>query len=182
MSHNRSSAKQHRLLVSQTPHIPLASTFIGAVLLCAHVPVTAEAERDLVGSKNNLVPASSPIKQVVAALPKSSCTPSWTVVDSPNANDETNALDVVTGSSDNDVWAMGHYDLFGTGTFRTLTMHWDGSAWLLIPSPNPGTDHDYLFGGTGSGHDVWAVGMYNNTGGQPGRTLTLHWTGSAWSQ
>src|SRR5262245_10662047 len=110
------------------------------------------------------------------------CTPIWVVVDSPNANSETNALNVVTGSNNNDVWAMGHYDLFGTGTFRTLTIHWDGSAWLLVPSPNPGTDHDYIYGGTGSGNDVWAVGMYNNTGGQPGRTLTLHWNGSAWSQ
>ena len=110
------------------------------------------------------------------------CAPIWVVVDSPNANSETNALYVVTGSNNNDVWAVGHYDLFGTASFRTLTMHWDGSAWLLIPSPNPGTDHDYLYGGTGSGNDVWAVGMYNNTGGQPGRTLTLHWNGSAWSQ
>jgi len=111
-----------------------------------------------------------------------SCTPIWVVVDSPNANSETNTLYVVTGSNNNDVWAVGHYDLFGTASFRTLTMHWDGSAWLLIPSPNAGTDHDYLYGGTGSGNDVWAVGMYNNTGGQPGRTLTLHWNGSAWSQ
>ena len=110
------------------------------------------------------------------------CTPIWVVVDSPNANSNINDLQAVTGNNNNDVWAVGQYDLFGTGTFRTLTIHWDGSAWSLIPSPNPGTDHDYIYGGTGSGNDVWAVGMYNNTGGQPGRTLTMHWNGSAWSQ
>ena len=105
----------------------------------------------------------------------------WNVVPSPNENEIENELYSVTGGG-NDVWAVGIYDLFGFGDYRTMTMHWDASAWSLIPSPNPGTAHNYLFGATGSGTDVWAVGMYNNTGGQPGRTLTLHWNGSAWSQ
>ncbi len=123
----------------------------------------------------------------------------WNVIFSPNANENMNDLGAVTGSG-NDVWAVGEYDLFGLGDFRTLTIHWDGSAWSLIPSPNPGDFRDYLFGATGSGNDVWAVGMYNNHGSQPGRkwwrdvqpdgippggpgmTLTLHWNGSAWSQ
>ncbi len=129
----------------------------------------------------------------------------WNVVSSPNANENMNDLGAVTGSGNN-VWAVGEYDLFGTGDFRTLTIHWDGSAWSLIPSPNPGDFRDYLFGATGSGNDVWAVGMYNNHGDQPSRTLmphrnrwrdvqpdgvppggpgmtlTLHWNGSAWSQ
>src|SRR4029077_14537933 len=91
----------------------------------------------------------------------------WNVVFSPNANGNTNDLGAVTGSG-NDVWAVGQYDLFGLGSFRTLTIHWDGSAWSLITSPNPGDFRDYLFGPTGSGNDVWAVGMYNNHGDQPG--------------
>jgi hypothetical protein len=182
MQRNRSSAKTHRSLVTRTSRIALNSALVWAPLLCAIFPFAAEAERDLAGSTNVPAPASSTIKRVIAPSPTPSCLPSWTVVDSPNANENTNALYVVTGSDNNDVWAVGHYDLFGTGTFRTLTIHWDGSAWSLIPSPNPGTDHDYLYGGTGSGNDVWAVGMYNDTGGQPGRTLTLHWNGSAWSQ
>jgi hypothetical protein len=123
----------------------------------------------------------------------------WNVISSPNANDIESDLDAVTGSG-NDVWAVGEYDLFGLGDYRTLTIHWDGSAWSLITSPNPGDLHDYLFGATGSGNDVWAVGMYNNHADQPGRnswrdvqpagvppggpgmTLTLHWNGSAWSR
>ena len=140
-----------------------------------------------------------------SSTPTGTCLPSWAVVDSPNANENMNDLGAVTGSG-NDVWAVGEYDLFGTGDFRTLTIHWDGSAWSLIPSPNPGDFRDYLFGATGSGNDVWAVGMYNNHGDQPSRTLmphrnrwrnvqpdgvppggpgmtlTLHWNGSAWSR
>src|SRR6476661_7078295 len=122
------------------------------------------------------------------------CLPSWVVVDSPNANEIQNDLNAVTGSG-NDVWAVGEYDLFGLGEYRTLTIHWDSGAWSLIPSPNPGMApgsahgegvppnqaHDYLFGATGRGNDVWAVGAYNVAGGLL-RTLTLHWNGSAWSQ
>jgi hypothetical protein len=128
-----------------------------------------------------------------------SCMPSWVVVDSPNANQIENELAAVTGSG-NDLWAVGEYDLFGLGDYRTLTIRWDESAWSLIPSPNPGDFRDFLFGATGSGNDVWAVGMYNNHGSQPGRkwwramqpdgvppggpgmTLTLHWNGSVWSR
>jgi hypothetical protein len=129
----------------------------------------------------------------------------WNVIPSPNANEIENEVYAVTGSG-NDVWAAGHFDLFGLGDYRTLTIHWDGNEWSLISSPNPGNLHDYLFGGTGSDNDVWAVGMYNNHADQPartptfqwdlwrgmqpdgvppggpGRTLTLHWNGSAWSQ
>jgi len=126
--------------------------------------------------------------------PTATCLPSWVVVNSPNANEIQNDLNAVTGSG-NDVWAVGEYDLFGLGEYRTLTTHWDGSAWALIPSPNPGMEpgnglgegippneaHDYLFGATGRGNDVWAVGAYNVAGGLL-RTLTLHWNGSAWSQ
>src|SRR5215472_18633303 len=84
----------------------------------------------------------------------------WNVIPSPNENEIENELYAVTGNG-TDVWAVGIYDLFGLGDYRTMTMRWDGSAWSLIPSPNPGTAHDYLFGATGSGTDVWAVGMYN---------------------
>src|SRR5215813_15244728 len=109
MPQNRSSSKQDRLLLSRTPRIILDSAFIGALLLCTPFPFTAEAERDVVRSTT-----SSPIKQDIAAPPKTSCAPSWAVVESPNANDETNALNVVTGHDENDLWAVGHYDLFGT--------------------------------------------------------------------
>jgi hypothetical protein len=105
----------------------------------------------------------------------------WNVILSPNANENMNNLHAVTGSG-NDVWAVGHYELFGVGDYQTLTIHWDGSVWSLTPSPDPGSAYDYLFGATGSGNDVWAVGMYGDTGVGIGRTLTLKWNGTTWSQ
>src|SRR5207244_3869919 len=76
----------------------------------------------------------------------------------------------VSGSG-NDVWAVGEY------SGGTLTMHWDGSAWSVVPSPSIGTDRNLLTGVSGSGNDVWAVGYYTFFG----QTLTLHWNGNAWS-
>jgi len=32
--------------------------------------------------------------------------------------------------SPTDAWAVGSY-----GTFKTLILHWDGTAWAKVPSP-----------------------------------------------
>lgn len=81
----------------------------------------------------------------------------------------------------NDVWAVGD-----SGN-RTLTMHWDGADWSVVPSPNPDRDVNILHAVAGtSGDDVWAVGHQDqdkaNTGVPPGtRTLAIHWDGTEWS-
>lgn len=56
-----------------------------------------------------------------------------------------------------DVWAVGESEGPPDGTF---TMHWNGSSWVTVASPNRGTFGDDLFGaaripGTAG---VWAVG------------------------
>ncbi len=35
----------------------------------------------------------------------------------------------------NDVWAVGEYIDFGS--FHTLTEHWNGTVWSVVPSPSP---------------------------------------------
>src|SRR6266446_562046 len=135
-----------------------------------------------VGKANITTSASSTISQVIAPLatPTASCTPSWVVVNSPNVGTNTNNLSAIAGSG-NDVWAVGHYY---TGPnngniWKTLTLHWDGSAWSIVPSPNFGANSNFLYGVSGSGNDVWAVGYYYTFNG--GWTVTLHWDGGAWS-
>src|SRR5207302_2736280 len=61
-------------------------------------------------------------------------------------------------------------------TCHTLTLHWYGSAWAWVPSPARRAGEHYLFGVSGSGNDVWAVGSV-----MFGATVTLHWDGNAWS-
>jgi hypothetical protein len=54
----------------------------------------------------------------------------------------------------NDAWAVGSQNLS-----QTVTEHWDGKAWSLVPSPNP-SPNDTLaaVAGTGAGQRLWAVG------------------------
>jgi hypothetical protein len=61
-----------------------------------------------------------------------------------------------------------------------MILHWDGSAWNTIPSPNPGPDGNYLYGVAAVAADnVWAVGTART--GAAYQTLILHWDGTVWS-
>ena len=51
----------------------------------------------------------------------------WTVVPSPSPGSNFLDLNGVVSLSANDAWAVGVYDV--SGNWRTLTMHWDGTAW-----------------------------------------------------
>ena len=53
----------------------------------------------------------------------------------------------------NDAWAVGHVN------DQTLTIHWNGTAWSIIPSPNPGISFNNLAAVAAiAPNDVWAVG------------------------
>jgi len=78
----------------------------------------------------------------------------------------------------NDVWAVG-YTINGS-VRQTLTMHWDGSSWTIITSPNPSTSYNELLGVTALGAtDVWAVGDIFTAGAY--QTLAMHWDGALWT-
>jgi alpha-tubulin suppressor-like RCC1 family protein len=85
-------------------------------------------------------------------------------------------------SSDN-AWAVGSIGApSGTGNL-TLIEHWNGSAWSVVPSPNPVTgtgDTDRLTAISGtSPTDLWAVGSYGTD--EFNAMLFEHWNGTAWS-
>jgi hypothetical protein len=109
---------------------------------------------------------------------------SWTLVPSPNVSGVDSSLHAVAAIASDDVWAVGHTGTVGGGDTGTLTMHWDGQSWTLVPSPNPGPAGamNTLNGVSASGSDdVWAVGGYTNSFGGPIYPLVLRWQGSAWS-
>jgi hypothetical protein len=67
----------------------------------------------------------------------------WSEVPSPNPStnaDATNELRGVAALGPNDVWAAGMYENEQTNFHqqRTLVLHWDGSQWSLVTSPQPG--------------------------------------------
>jgi hypothetical protein len=52
--------------------------------------------------------------------------------------------------------------------------------WVVVPSPNVGTSHNFLRGvACLSDTDCWSVGSY--AAGQVDQTLIQHWNGSVWS-
>src|SRR5438477_275227 len=87
----------------------------------------------------------------------------WTQVRAPDVH----LLDDVSAASSSDAWAVGW-----------AIEHWDGSAWTVVPNPQPSAT---LFAVTAlSSSDAWAVGSFE------GRSLIVHplvehWNGSAWS-
>jgi hypothetical protein len=110
---------------------------------------------------------------------------SWKVVSSPSVGEGGNFLDALTVVSPNDIWAVGTYIKPDVGN-RSLTEHWDGSSWKVVPSPNPGPTglsypHGvYLYGVSAvAANDIWAAGYYYD--GSIDETLTTHWDGTAWT-
>lgn len=104
----------------------------------------------------------------------------WTVVPSPNVGVWNNLLYDISAVSPDDIWAVGSYRSSLSAPEQMLTMHWDGSDWTIIPSPNPGSSYNILRGVTAvSTDDVWAVGYYD-AGSNPDQTMILHWNGSQW--
>jgi hypothetical protein len=107
----------------------------------------------------------------------------WSVVFSPNPDPNTNILHAVGGWSSTDLWAVGQKapNKADTGVppgTRTLALHWNGTSWSAVGTPNVG-DNDSLRGVTAtSTAAVTAVGNYQ--GGTVLRTLGVRWNGSSW--
>ena len=109
----------------------------------------------------------------------------WSVVASPNATTFYNELRDVDATSASNAWAVGYANgssgVNGAPT-NTLAMRWNGTAWSIVATPNPGVQTRELYGVKAlSTSDAWAVGWYYETG-FVGDALALHWNGTAWSQ
>lgn len=94
----------------------------------------------------------------------------WQIQSTPYGS---NFLSIASITS-TDVWAVGD-----VGN-QTLTEHWDGSTWRVVPSPNFG-EQDVLYSvSVVSSTDVWAVGASCFSDGEC-QTLTEQWNSSQWS-
>jgi hypothetical protein len=103
----------------------------------------------------------------------------------PNPGVYGNILWGMTAAGKNDVWGVGVQATASSN--NTLAIHWNGTSWSAVSTPNPAPDcedGDILWGGQSlngvaavSPTDVWAVGgdCYGIN------TLIEHWDGTAWS-
>ncbi len=108
----------------------------------------------------------------------------WTLVETPNVGTNGDALYGVAAVSSSEAWAVG--SAAGepdTYTSTTVVEHWNGSAWSVVPSPNPSKDPIYGANQLYDVHvfapdDVWAAGwQWNPVGSAP---LVERWDGRAW--
>jgi hypothetical protein len=113
----------------------------------------------------------------------------WSTVPAPTSIQWTgSALTGVSAVSATDVWAVGTYDTNQTPEGQTLILHWNGSAWSVVPSPDPSLNASQLTSVSAvSAGDVWAVGDYCTlySGGcavTSWNTVILQWNGHLWSQ
>jgi hypothetical protein len=105
----------------------------------------------------------------------------WKVIPAPSPPGVSDApLYGVAAVGPSDVWAVG-FTVTGNSV-HTLTEHYDGTSWSIVPSPNPDSVTDNLWAVTAAGpKDVWAVGDAGDSDGFGTHTLTMHWDGSVWS-
>ena len=102
------------------------------------------------------------------------CGLGWHDVSIPSPGTLYNELTSVTAIASDDIWAVG-YQTSTPGVPASLTMHWDGSAWSVVPSPSP-SNFVVLQGVAGvASNDVWADGYSQN------QSLVMHWDGSQWT-
>ena len=87
-------------------------------------------------------------------------------------------LFAVSAASKSDAWAVGT-QLSSTG-WTALTLHWNGTSWTQVPSPNPSPAAAYGVSDASPGN-AWTVGRSGKTSTvELPKTLTLHWSGTAW--
>lgn len=129
----------------------------------------------------------------------------WSRSSSPNPGGSTGDSELldVSAVSASDVWATGSFST-AAGVARTFVVHWNGSKWSRVASPNAG---GASIGNTlasidaRSARDVWAVGSFgdvstSNGGSSSGSgsggsgtssvdyvsPLIEHWNGTRWTR
>jgi hypothetical protein len=104
----------------------------------------------------------------------------------PGGTSHGNYLLGASATSGPDAWAVGYY-LNNKGLRRTLAMHWNGTSWRPVATPNPsvaGYYDDLVDVSATSATDAWADGVaVAQIPSRPyDRTMMLHWNGQAWSR
>ena len=104
----------------------------------------------------------------------------WTIQATPNPAGTTgiDALDSVSCTSPRSCSAVGYGS--GAGT-KTLGEVWNGTAWAIVATPNPGPGYNSLAGVSCSAAAACAaVGAYHDTAGTH-LPLAQAWNGTAWT-
>lgn len=111
----------------------------------------------------------------------------WRAVRVPALVGRQSWFNGVTTLSPTDSWAVGESSSSAAQNedVRTFIEHWDGTAWAIVPSPNPAqgqNDGDALTGISGvAANDLWAVGSEHNDADNENVLLFEHFDGTMWT-
>src|SRR2546426_6870008 len=106
----------------------------------------------------------------------------WAIVPTPNPTwpgADFFTLEDAAAVSPTEVWSVGYAEDFASLKSTTLIERWNGSAWRIVRSPNPGGSNlpnTLSSVAVAASNDIWAVGG----AGFPQRSLILRWNGSGW--
>src|SRR2546421_12354483 len=76
-------------------------------------------------------------KRLPSAVLSTDCLP-WQVVSTPPLPLANGPFKATVAISESDAWAAG-YTFSDVSSSLTLIEHWNGVAWEIVPSPNPGS-------------------------------------------
>lgn len=151
---------------------------LGAVMLALFILASFPPSPVVVWGRS-VSPGAASVVVPVVPTNTPACGLAWRGVNIPLPPGNSR-LNGVVGFSPSDVWAVGSY---GDGTLtQTLTMHWDGSQWSIVPSPNFGANSTLsavAINRNQPSNGVWAVGYSGPAGAS--QTLVMRWDGSQWS-
>mgnify|MGYP001401791790 CR=1 FL=1 len=104
----------------------------------------------------------------------------WSIDNLPQPGSVRDMLFGASALSPSDVWVVGDQE-GANGIFETLAEHWNGRTWSVIPTPDPGSTGNHLYGVDAvSADNIWAVGQQLGAHA-PDQALVEHWDGWHWS-
>jgi hypothetical protein len=108
----------------------------------------------------------------------------WSRAQAPHPGGVINNLFGVMCGLPKDCWGVGDYEINGDG-LQNQAAHWNGSKWILFPTPNPagtmsGVENELYSVRCTSRKNCWAVGV-TQFQGELAMYEILHWNGSKWS-
>jgi len=107
----------------------------------------------------------------------------WSSVTIPDPDFTPGAGQSISADSATDIWVVGTTVNTTTGTASAEALRFDGSAWVVVPMQQPGTNTPTIGAVTAvSATNAWAVGEdIGATSAIGGSTLIEHWNGASWS-